>query len=1040
MIKIYTSNSFNNLIKKMCYIMNIKSSEKIFIKEIIVVPELKISKFIRQIIEKKFGIFCNISFFTPEKFIFYILELFINKKKYKKFNQSYILWKLMSLPEKFQKKYFFKKKENEFNKFKYFKNFSKIFYKYLIYNTKLIKKLEKNTKKNKKKIFLKQQKIWKKINKNLKNTHHYVNLIKNFMKKYYLKKNLYKKLPNRIFILNPIDFPISYFNILKKISEKLKIYFFLYTPFKKINKKSIINYKKNSIISNWMKYDLKKIKNILSLTKNKKNIYIKNKNITLLDKLKNKIFFLKNNSIYINQKKDNSISIHECYNHFREIEILQENILKILNNTKTIQPKHIIVKSKNIQKYIPYINSIFNSEIKKNNIPYFIHEKIFDKNNPIIYIFNKILSLPQSKFKNKKILDYLNFKFISKKFLISQKELKIIKKWISYTNICWGINKNHKKSLKLPEEHQNTWSYGIKKIILGYGMKKKNKVWNKIFPYNINEKNHILILEKLILFIKTLKKWKKKLSTKKKCKTWKKIYKEIINDFFYTKKIKKKLKHIKKNWKYLLKNIQISSYKKKISIDIIKYEINKKINIIYKREKKNNNIIFTNFNLLRTIPFKITYILGMNENFFKNKTQERENLIHLYNKKENFKKNTQDYYIFLELLSCTTKKLIISYIKNSYENEKNNKPSIIIYQLIKYIKKNFLKDYKKIQLIKIHEKYSFYKKNFYLKNKFNSFNNFWNISKNKKKIIKTNFFKKNIYIKNYKKIKFKNFILFWKNPINYFFNKILKIYYKEKYINYSNNEPFYIDKKNHYLLNKKILNYIIFKKNLKKLFNKIKYLGILPHGNLGKIYFKHQIKKNNKIFLKIKNINFTLKNKKFLLKIKKYKIYGKLKNISSLNGVVRWKSFNLNNFDKISLWLKHIIYCANGGKKNSIYISLNKKITFKNITKKKSKKYLLKYIYGYIQGLKNPLIITKTGLNWFDYVYDKKIQNISKNKKIIKNSKNKIFETWHGNKYIIGEKKDLYIKKIFNSLNKKSIKKIFRITKYWMYPIYKNIL
>ncbi|WP_343187673.1 exodeoxyribonuclease V subunit gamma [Buchnera aphidicola (Periphyllus koelreuteriae)] len=1036
MIKIYTSNNFNYLIKKICQIMKKKSLKNIFIKEIIIIPELHTSIFIKKIIQKILGIFCNISFYIPEKFIFYILELFIYKIKYKRLDQSYILWKLMNLSVKHQK-IIFKKKENTLNKFKYFKNLSKIFYKYFIYNPKLIENFNKNNK-NKNKIFIKQKKIWKNINKKFNNQYNYIDLIKNFKKNFIKNKIKYNKLPNRIFILNPIDFPLSYFNIIKTLSKKIKIYFFLYSPYKYINLKK--NYLQKSRISNWMKNNLKKMKYILSLTKKININYKNNKKNSLLNIIKNNIFYLNKNIKNKKIKNDNSISIHECYSHLREIEILQENILKILNKNKKIEPKDIIIKTKNIQKYIPYINSVFKSEIKKNNIPYSIYKKMFNKKNQIMFILNKILSLPDSKFKNKKILNFLNFKFISKKFNISIKEIKIIKKWISDTNINWGINKKHKKSFDLPQINQNTWEYGLKKIIIGYGIKKK--IWNKIYPYEIYEKKHIKILNKLIYFIKTLIKWKKKLSKKKKYYEWKKIYKKIINDFFFKhKKIKKYLKFLKKKWISLIKEIKNSSYKKKISIKIIKYEINNKIkNFINPKKKKKNSIIFSNFDLFRTIPFKITYILGMNNNFPKKKIKNKDDLIKLNNNNKKYiQDNKKDYFIFLELLSCTTEKIIISYINDSFKNKKNNKESIIINQFKKYIQENFLKKNQFKNLLLIHTKYSFYKKNFYNNSNFKSFNSIWNISSNKKKI-KNNLLKKKIFVKNIKNIKIKNLILFWKNPIKYFFHKILNIFYKKNFYKNSNYEPFYIDEKNNYLLNEKILNYIILKKNLKKLFKKIKCLGILPYGNLGKIYFYSQIKKNNNIFLKIKKLISPLKKKRILIKIKNYNIYGSLKNISNLNGVLRWKSFNLNYFDKLSFWIEHLIYCINGGKYNSKYIGFKNKIIFKNIKKKKAKKYLLRYIFGYIQGLKNPLLLINSGFTWFHYIYNKKNKKISKNKKIKKWSKQKMFEIWNGNTYFQGEKKNLYIKKFLKSMNKKNMKKIFRITKYWMIPIYKNIL
>ncbi|MCW5197537.1 exodeoxyribonuclease V subunit gamma [Buchnera aphidicola] len=1045
MIKTYTSNNLNYLIKKICNF--IKSNQNVFLKEIIIVENKTMITFIKNKISKILGIDSNISYISIRKFIFCILKKKIfNKKIFA--DQEYILWKLMNLSSKYTKYFSFNKTDSDLIKFKYFKKLSKILYEYSIHHPNWI--LNWNNQKSK--IFKKnyilykiQKKIWKNIfYTKKKNIYHMSDLIKS------LNKNTQSiNLTNQIFLLNPCSYPYTYLKILKKISNLTKIYLFICTPFK--NLKNITKKKYNyssSFISHWYKDHFKQIKYIFTLTKNIKQKYILNKNKTLLENIQNTI---KNIHIYniLKKKKflkcDNSISIHECCSYLREIEVLYDNISYILNKNKNIEPKDIIIKTQNIENYIPFIKSVFISENQKNKIPFNIYKKKF-YNSKILYILNKILELPENKFKSEKILNILNFSFISKKFLIDKKELKIIKKWVKDTNIRWGIDKNHKKKINHLPINQNTWHEGIKKIIIGYGVK-NYILWNNILPYNINETKELKILEKLLFFIKTLKKWKKKLSTKKNIHSWKKIYSEIITDFFYlSSKQNKKIKYIQKKWNLILKQIKHSSYKKRISIKIIQFEMNNKLKNIFEYKKNNYNCItFTNFKNFRTIPFKITYILGMNYNEFPKKNiQTCENLLYIQKKNNNYQQNSKEYFMFLELLYFTQKKIFISYINNSIYDVKTQKYSIILNQFNIYIQQNFFFKKKNLnkknnflkKLLFIHPEHSFEKENFNIKNNFHSFHSIWILSKNKKKINT----KKNIKIPllyKIKKIYINNLLSFWNNPIKYFFNNRLKIFYKTERLNNYNQEPFYIDKKNHYLLNKKILDYMIFKKDTKNLFKKIFSIGILPHGNLGKTYLNYQVKKIKKIFNKIKNMNMSLKEKNIKFKIKKYIIEGKLKNITE-KGLLRWKAFNLNHYNKITLWIEHLIYCIQDGQYNSSYIGMNNKITFKNIPKNLAKKYLLKYIIGYIQGLQKPIILTNTGLNWFHYIYDKKKKNLSKKNNTIIYSKKKIIETWNGNKYVLGEKKDPYIKKIYTLLNNNFIKKTCYTCKYWMLPIYKN--
>ncbi|CAL4322967.1 exodeoxyribonuclease V subunit gamma [Buchnera aphidicola] len=1037
MIKIYTSNNFNYLIKKICQIIYKKKTNNIFMKEILVTEDLEKSEIIKKKIAKILGISINLNFFTQNNFISYVLKKFLFKKKYLLLKKNNIFWELIHLSKYIKK--ICKIKKNEIENFQYLKELSKIFYEYLIFRPNWIIRWEYNKqdkKKYNKKYFI-QKKIWKKIQTHTikKNIYHYINLYKDFFKKKIFKKYIYKKFPSKIFIINPFQFSKFYFKILKKISKKIDIHIFISTPFDIRYLKKNKSWEKYSLLSIWTKNHIKQIKYIFSLSKKIEFFYEKKKN-TLLNKIKNNFLKLidKTNTKKIQiQSIDNSITIHECNNRLREIEILYENILQNLHENHKLQPKDIIVKTEKIKDYIPYIKSVFQSQINNTQIPYKIKKPLFTKNS-ILYILNKILSLPQNKFENEKILDFLNFKFIAKKFLISKTDIKIIKTWIKDTNIRWGIDKKHKKKSGIYPTFQNTWKYGIKKIILGYGIQENIQTKNKIRPYNIYEKDHINLLEKLIFFIKKLTKWKKKLSKKRKIKKWIKIYKKIIKDFFQLNKKNKKIyKIIKKKLIILLKEIKKSSYKKKMSVNILKYELNIRLKKIFIQKNINNNCIqFTNFNSLRKINSKITYCLGMNENNFPKKiTENEENLIYKYQKSSDQKKTEDNFFLFFELLAFTEKKIYISYINNSPNKIEKNEISSVIKKLKKYIENNFSSHKNIFQKISfIHPKTNFEKKNIY--------NHTFKKTLFLKKIdLKKKFIKKIYLFKKIRKINFNKLISFWNNPINYFFNKILNIYYKNNnFINY-NEEPFSIDYKNNYFIKKKILEYMLEKKDLKKLFNKIQSIGILPHKHFGKIHFKNQISKIKKIFIKIKN-NKNLLGKKFLFKIKKFTIYGKLKNISHKE-LFRWKTSSIHSYNIISFWLEHLIHCLLKGEK-STYIGINKTISFQKISCKNSKKNLLKYILGYLQGLKKPIVLTKTGLNWFNYIFDKKEKKISIKKQKIKYSEKKFLETWNGNQYFLGEKKNLYLQKIFPKLNKKMIHQIKRTTKYWMLPIYKNIL
>jgi len=463
-------------------------------------------------------------------------------------------------------------------------------------------------------------------------------------------------------------------------------------------------------------------------------------------------------------------------------------------------------------------------------------------------------------------------------------------------------------------------------------------------------------------------------------------------------------------------------------------------------------IIFCNDFILRNIPFKVIYILGMNEKFvIQKKFNEKFDLIYKNPRICDPYIDNKCKYLFLETLLSAQKILIISYHTTSKKNNSNVNASYIVDQLFLYISKKFYifkKHYNKNKkndtkmlfshLYYFHTNEPYNIKNFILGYKYQSFNKTWlNISQIKNT-------HKNHFFKNLRKIEYNNIniselITFWKNPIKYFFKKRLHITLNT--INTINlyQENFGITKLNNYIISSNMIDYLLMRKNTNQLFLYYQYKGIIPRGNLGKIYWKNKLSIIKSLYNNIRLVKTKLKKKEFYININKYTLYGSLNNINT-TGLLRWKPAIIQNKDMISLWLEHLVYCSIYQNGNSIILGLNNKcLTFEQLNTEQAKYLLNQYIMGYIEGMNIPILLTNSGINWLNSIYDKNNKTISNEKKRIYESNKKMITTWIGNNWQQGEKDDLYLNKIITTLDENNISNMCNIAKKWILPILKHI-
>ncbi|WP_321160486.1 hypothetical protein [Buchnera aphidicola] len=408
-------------------------------------------------------------------------------------------------------------------------------------------------------------------------------------------------------------------------------------------------------------------------------------------------------------------------------------------------------------------------------------------------------------------------------------------------------------------------------------------------------------------------------------------------------------------------------------------------------------------------------------------------------------RRNQDRYLFLETILSIKKYLYISYIGEKKSLSSKNYPSILLEELINYITNNFYlleKERKKSNknskdvfsfLCHLHTKTGFDIKNFVKNNHYQSFDVTWLKIINSKKNKKYTFIKPTPHIIK-KDINFKNFISFWNNPIRYFFHNQLNIQLNSNKFKITENfQPSALDI---YKIRLHITKKLIENKDTSNIFQYFTDVGLLSNDNFSFSFLEKQKEKIVSLAKKIYVINtLPVIKKNFCIKIHNYCLRGSLYEIHNV-GLVRWKPKILHLNDSMQLWLEHLIYCYLGGKEKSTILGINNsKWNFYNMEKEEAYRHIEKYVSGYIEGLKKPLLLIKSGANWINIIYDKINKKIILDNKTKNKGYEKMLSTWHGNQYHIGEKYDPYIKKIIPILNENYINDIYQISKFWWIPI-----
>ena len=187
---------------------------------------------------------------------------------------------------------------------------------------------------------------------------------------------------------------------------------------------------------------------------------------TLLNCLQQDILFLREHGAGEGGKKtidpaDPSIQIHSCHSPMREVEVLQDFLLSLFETQPGLLPKDVMVMTPDIKTYAPYIQAVFSVLPDDSRwIPFSLADRGIRQESPVADVILGLLDLPESRFGVSRVMALLEASPVQRRFSLAEEDLELIRRWIGDTRIRWGIDRESRKALGLPDYQENTWESG----------------------------------------------------------------------------------------------------------------------------------------------------------------------------------------------------------------------------------------------------------------------------------------------------------------------------------------------------------------------------------------------------------------------------------------------------------------------------------------------------------------------------------------------------------------------------------------------------
>ncbi|MCU7862865.1 MAG: exodeoxyribonuclease V subunit gamma [Candidatus Thiodiazotropha sp. (ex Lucinoma borealis)] len=381
---------------------------------------------------------------------------------------------------------------------------------------------------------------------------------------------------------------------------------------------------------------------------------------------------------------DSSISLHRCHSPMREVEVLYDQLLAMLDELPGLTPADILVMTPDIDRYAPLIDALFSEPGGRPSIPFRISDASLKQSNPLAVALIEMLQLPGSRYSVSELLNLLEFPAIRRRFALDEVGLEQVTQWIAQAGICWGRDGDNKQQHGLPPEQRNTWQAGLRQLMLGYVMPGDGEqLWRQTYPLDVVEGSASQWLGSLLAFCDAVFGLESQLETSRTPQAWMVFLINLTEQFFYTDEENEPLiESVRETIHEMAKEAEEAGFHEPVSVSIIRHRLQEMLSLSSERGFLGGGVNFCAFAPMRSLPFRVIYLIGMNDDAFPRRQPELGfDLMAAEFRPGDRSRRVDDRYLFLETLISARDCLTVSYVGRNQRDNSLIPPSVVVDEL-----------------------------------------------------------------------------------------------------------------------------------------------------------------------------------------------------------------------------------------------------------------------------------------------------------------------------------------------------------------------
>ncbi|WP_107928780.1 exodeoxyribonuclease V subunit gamma [Neisseria animaloris] len=378
---------------------------------------------------------------------------------------------------------------------------------------------------------------------------------------------------------------------------------------------------------------------------------------------------------------DGSVRVVSAHSPLRELQVLKDQLLKILAEHPDWQPHDIAVLTPNIEPYSPFIEAVFGqAQDGAQALPYSVSDVKLSRHQPLLYALEQTLALLESRFEVNRLLPLLDNNLVLDRFGLGREDLPLLHDTIAKLNIHWGLD----GTMRGRNDNLFTWQQGLERLVLGWLLPESgNPLWRDISAWH-GDPNQTAVFSRFTAFVRTLADTARRWQQPAGIEEWTERVRRLLADLFAPgsddQHALQQLEQALARWQ---EEAALARFGSKLPRHTVIRHLSRFLDSESQAGFLRGGITFCSMVPMRSLPFKVICLLGLNDgNFPRNTKAAAFDLIAKYPQKGDRARRDDDRYLFLEAIISAREILYLSYVGRSIHSDEPLAPSALLNELI----------------------------------------------------------------------------------------------------------------------------------------------------------------------------------------------------------------------------------------------------------------------------------------------------------------------------------------------------------------------